>query len=178
MTLAPTINQTMIDSHIEATVTKPKSVVNTTSSEADVQSKKKEGNLRSIVKSISWRAVGTLDTIIISLLLTGELTLAFAIGTIEVITKMTLYFFHERAWNLIKWGAADEDGGTKEKGLRSLAKTVSWRTVGSIDTIIISLLVTGDLTVAFAIGSIEVVTKMTLYFFHERLWNSIKWGKS
>ena len=59
---------------------------------------------RSIVKAISWRVIGTLDTIIISWFITGEVTMALSIGLIEVITKMLLYFFHERIWNLIKWG--------------------------------------------------------------------------
>jgi len=59
---------------------------------------------RSIVKAISWRVIGTLDTIVISWIITGEVTMALSIGLIEVVTKMLLYFFHERIWNLIKWG--------------------------------------------------------------------------
>ncbi|GLU42592.1 DUF2061 domain-containing protein [Allomuricauda sp. NBRC 101325] len=59
---------------------------------------------RSIVKSISWRIVGTMDTILISWIVTGTLTLAFSIGMVELVTKMVLYFFHERIWNSIKWG--------------------------------------------------------------------------
>jgi uncharacterized membrane protein len=59
---------------------------------------------RSLVKTISWRIIGTLDTVLISWLITGTLALAFSIGLIELITKMALYFFHERAWNNIKWG--------------------------------------------------------------------------
>lgn len=64
----------------------------------------KENIKRSLVKTISWRAVGTLTTITISYLITGTLALAFSIGGIELISKMVLYFFHERAWNSIKWG--------------------------------------------------------------------------
>ena len=60
---------------------------------------------------------------------------------------------------------------------RSFAKTVSWRVIGTIDTIIISWIVTGTLALAFSIGAIEFVSKMALYFFHERAWNNIKWGK-
>lgn len=52
----------------------------------------------SILKSISWRIIGTVDTILISFILTGKVGLAFSIGGIEVLTKMTLYYFHERAW--------------------------------------------------------------------------------
>ena len=61
-----------------------------------------------------------------------------------------------------------------EKPMRSV---VSWRTIGTLDTILISWLITGKLDLAFSIGGIELVTKMVLYFFHERIWNSIKWGK-
>ena len=66
---------------------------------------------------------------------------------------------------------------TSEKPLRSILKSISWRIVGTIDTIIISYLVTGTLSMAFSIGAVELITKMLLYFFHERVWNSIKWGK-
>ncbi len=68
------------------------------------EEKEGEHSLRSVAKAISWRAVGTLDTIVISLILTGELVLAFTIGSVEIVTKMILYFFHERIWNSIKWG--------------------------------------------------------------------------
>jgi uncharacterized membrane protein len=59
---------------------------------------------RSIVKTISWRVVGTLATVTISYIITGTLALAFSIGGIELVSKMVLYFFHERTWNNIKWG--------------------------------------------------------------------------
>jgi len=66
---------------------------------------------------------------------------------------------------------------SSEKPVRSIVKAVSWRILGTIDTIAISWFVTGQIAMALSIGSIEVVTKMILYFFHERLWNIIKWGK-
>lgn len=64
-----------------------------------------------------------------------------------------------------------------EKPYRSIAKSVSWRIIGTLDTIIISWIITGTLSVAFSIGVIELFTKMILYFFHERIWNKISWGK-
>ncbi len=66
---------------------------------------------------------------------------------------------------------------SEEKVKRSLLKTISWRFIGTLDTILISWLITGKLTIAFSIGAVELVTKMILYFFHERIWNTIKWGK-
>ena len=58
---------------------------------------------KSLIKSISWRVLGTLDTIVISWILTGEFTLALSIGSVEVFSKLILYFWHERLWNLVKW---------------------------------------------------------------------------
>lgn len=64
-----------------------------------------------------------------------------------------------------------------EKPYRSIVKTISWRTLGTIDTIIISYFITGSLGMAASIGSIELVTKMVLYYFHERAWNKINLGR-
>ena len=72
--------------------------------EAEVSVKSQENINRSIAKTISWRVVGTLATVTISYLITGTLALAFSIGGIELVSKMVLYFFHERTWNNIKWG--------------------------------------------------------------------------
>ncbi len=56
----------------------------------------------------------------------------------------------------------------------SLVKTISWRVVGTIDTIVISYVITGEVKSAVSIGGIEVFSKMILYYFHERLWAKIK----
>ncbi|PCI03604.1 MAG: hypothetical protein COB81_03695 [Flavobacteriaceae bacterium] len=72
---------------------------------------------------------------------------------------------------------AFEDDIKSEKPMRSIVKSISWRIVGTLDTVLISWAVTGDTKMALSIGSVELVTKMVLYFFHERAWNKIKWGK-
>ena len=53
---------------------------------------------RHILKTISWRLVGTLDTILLSWFITGSWKLGLSIGGVEVVTKMVLYFLHERIW--------------------------------------------------------------------------------
>lgn len=63
-----------------------------------------EKRYRSILKAISWRLTGTIDTFIISFLVTGKLKFALSISVIEVFTKITLYYFHERVWNKIETG--------------------------------------------------------------------------
>ena len=53
---------------------------------------------RHIAKTVSWRIIGTLDTMILSGVITGSWEIGLTIGAVEVFTKMILYFFHERAW--------------------------------------------------------------------------------
>jgi uncharacterized membrane protein len=64
----------------------------------------------------------------------------------------------------------------KESNPRSLVKAISWRTLGSIDTFLLGLFFTHDLKAAGSIASTEVVTKIALYFFHERAWAQVGWG--
>ena len=59
---------------------------------------------------------------------------------------------------------------------RSLVKTLSWRVVATTDTFLISWLITGEVMFASAIASLEVITKMILYYFHERIWYQTKFG--
>jgi uncharacterized membrane protein len=77
----------------------------TTSSTAEtIERAPAEIRRRSLVKAISWRALGTLDTMVISWIITGKLVIAVSIGSVEVVTKCILYYFHERAWMRVRWG--------------------------------------------------------------------------
>jgi uncharacterized membrane protein len=59
---------------------------------------------RSILKAVSWRLTGTLDTVMISFLISGRIKIALSIGFVELFTKIALYYLHERAWNRIPFG--------------------------------------------------------------------------
>ena len=64
-----------------------------------------------------------------------------------------------------------------DKHYRSLVKAISWRVTGSIDTMIISYLITGKLKWAFTISGVELFTKVFLFYVHERVWNKISIGR-
>ena len=66
--------------------------------------KGREAHSRSLAKAVSWRVLGSLDTFLISWLFTSSVSAAGAIATTEVLTKMVLYYFHERAWSSVRWG--------------------------------------------------------------------------
>lgn len=80
----------------------------------------------------------------------------------------------------------------RDSGHRSLAKAVSWRLVGSLDTFLLSLLIltwlgpllglggasepASAVTTASYIAGAELVTKILLYVVHERVWARLRWG--
>lgn len=67
-----------------------------------------ESHPRSFVKAVSWRTVGSIDTFVLGLFFSGSAKLAGAIAGTEVITKILLFYFHERAWSLVRWGHRPE----------------------------------------------------------------------
>jgi uncharacterized membrane protein len=133
----------------------------------------KDTKARSLLKGITWRIVGTIDTFLLAYLFLGEVKLAGPIALIEVATKVLLYFIHERLWNLVNWGRHDG----KVSHVRSVAKGVSWRVFGTIDTIMISWIWSGNPWGALKIGFSEVLTKVVLFYLHERVWALVKWGR-
>ena len=75
---------------------------------------------RSLIKSITWRVLASLDTFIIAWFVTGKSSWAGTIAMFEVLTKTFLYYFHERGWNYILWGKR----GTGSKKLKNLKKFI------------------------------------------------------
>ena len=134
----------------------------------------KDSNSRSLVKGISWRTIGTIDTFIVAYFYFGDLSLAAPIAATEVVTKIFLYYLHERMWNVISWGRIDKSGASH---IRSIVKGINWRFIGSMDTMVISYLYSGNPLSSFFIGSTELFTKVFLFYLHERVWNSFKWGR-
>ncbi len=65
----------------------------------------------------------------------------------------------------------------REKPNRSILKAISWRITGSLDTILVSYLITGNIKIAASIGVVEIITKSILYYLHERVWNKINFGR-
>ncbi|MCH4552115.1 DUF2061 domain-containing protein [Aestuariibaculum lutulentum] len=122
---------------------------------------------RHIAKAITWRIVGTIDTIVLSWIITGNPLTGLKIGAFEVITKMLLYYCHEQVWFKVK---------IKESKKRHLLKTVTWRLLGTIDTMLLAWVISGNPLTGFSIGIAEVLTKMILYYLHERTWYKIDFG--
>ena len=129
---------------------------------------------RHLAKTMTWRIVGTIDTMIIGWIVSGDPLVGLSIGGTEVLTKMVLYFLHERAW--FKYGYSKKAHGAKMSRKRHLLKTISWRVIGTIDTMLLAWLISGNPLIGLKVGGIEVITKMILYYFHERVWYKYDFG--
>jgi len=128
---------------------------------------KNKSRKRHIIKTITWRIIGTTDTIILSWIISGNPLSGLKIGFTEIVTKMILYYFHERVWFKIH---------IENSNKRHLLKTVTWRILGTTDTILIAWIITGNVIIGLKIGLAEIITKMCLYYLHERVWYKIDFG--
>ena len=122
---------------------------------------------RHVAKSLSWRFIGSLDTLLFAWLVTGNFSAGLNVSLVTTITKLVWYYIHEQFW--FKSSIADSNK-------RHLIKTFSWRFVGTIDTIIFAWLLTGNPLTGLKIGLFETLSKMLLYFGHEKLWYKINFG--
>ena len=131
----------------------------------------RDDHLRSFAKAVSWRIVGSADTLVLSYLVTGNLVWAGSIVGLEAFTKVALYYLHERIWRRFHW--RDE-----RSHLRGLVKGATWRMAATLDTFTLSWIVTGHPGAAATVASFETVTKIGLYWLHEQLWAWMPWGRA
>jgi len=137
---------------------------------------KKSSHLRSILKGISWRIIATADTALIVLTITcmmGDCSIenAIKISVSEFLIKLGIYYFHERIW--LKY-LGRQAKSTKEL----LSKTISWRILATTTTFIISGIVLKSFTeIALFIALAELITKLILYYAHEKIWLNLPLGK-
>lgn len=134
---------------------------------------KDNSHKRHIAKAITWRVVGTIDTMILAWMISGNPFVGLKVGAAEVLTKMLLYYLHERIWFRVN---LSKDGTVLESRKRHIAKTITWRVVGTIDTMILAWVISGDPLIGLKVGFAEVITKMLLYYLHERAWYRFDYG--
>ena len=125
---------------------------------------------RHIAKTITWRIVGSIDTFILATFFSGSFETGGWIAITEVITKTILYYFHERVWYSYNWKKRNRNRK------RHLSKTISWRMIGTLDTLFLSWVFTGSPLTGVKIITGELITKMLLYYLHERVWYASNWG--
>lgn len=122
---------------------------------------------RHIAKSISWRILGSIDTLLFAWLITGDFNEGLSMSGITTVTKLVWYYFHEQFW--LKSSVVDSNK-------RHVIKTFTWRIIGTIDTVLFGWMITGNPFEGLQIGMAETATKLLLYYGHEKLWYRVNFG--
>jgi len=65
-----------------------------------------ETHSRTVAKTLSWRVLATIITSCLVWVLTGKLELGFSIGLLDCLTKIVIYYLHERMWSKVRFGYA------------------------------------------------------------------------
>ena len=60
---------------------------------------------------------------------------------------------------------------------RSIVKATTWRVLATVSTMAIVYVFTREMALSLGVGVVEVVLKLLLYYFHERVWHQIGWGR-
>lgn len=76
---------------------------------------------RHVAKTITWRIIGTMDTMALGWMISGDPMIGVKIGGVEAFTKMVLYFLHERAWYRINYGLPHRSTNKEEKNSAELS---------------------------------------------------------
>ncbi len=130
--------------------------------------KLQSSKLRHALKTVSWRIVGSIDTWVLAFFITKSAGKGGIIAFTEIFTKMLLYYLHERIWYRIQYGVDENKHTVNPK--RHIVKAITYRFLGTLDTMLISWIITGNIIHGLKIGALEFFTKILLYYLHERAW--------
>ena len=134
---------------------------------------------RSLIKSISYRVIGFVNTFLISFLVinngVNEKTIKYSLylALLVLIIKAITYYLHERFWNFFDFGRLNK---TVSK-MRSILKALTWRIAASTITLISAILITSNLDWTKSIVIYEFINGILIYYVHERIWNRLNWGR-
>jgi uncharacterized membrane protein len=134
-----------------------------------------DSQLSTISKTVVYRILCTIGIALLTLGIGGTGAQAGIMALISIVIGLTVYYLHDRAWNLVSW-KRDETG--RESVVRSIVKTIVYRILIMIAVVlVVELVITNDTStaVAFAIGNF--VINLTLYYIVERVANRIEKGR-
>ena len=134
---------------------------------------------RSLIKSISYRVIGFINTFLVCFFVindgVNEKTIKYSLylALLVLIIKSITYYLHERFWNIFDFGRLNK---TVNK-MRSFLKALTWRIAASTITFFSAILITSNLYLTKSIVIYEFINGIIIYYIHERVWNKINWGR-
>lgn len=114
-----------------------------------------------LIKSLSWRFIGSLDTYIISLIITNKSILANQIVISDFFLKIILFYFFEKYWI---------NKEIKNSTVNLFGKSFLWRIIATLATFLLVTIISGEPIFGLKISIIELFTKLVLFVLHDKLW--------
>lgn len=134
-----------------------------------------ETHARTIAKAACYRLISMLGSVALTLVLGGNIMQALAMGGISLIVGSLHYYLYDRIWLWIPW-QRDQHG--TDTTWRSVVKSVIYRATALVIYMMLARAVFADTNlIAFLLGAGKLVTNTAAYFFLERVFNRVKWGR-
>lgn len=139
---------------------------------------RKESRKRSLAKTVSWRSIGTLNTVLLAWWVSGNPLAGIQIGAIDTFVKMLLFYIHERLWEYANRSWAWNIKMINKGKIRTihLIKALTWRTFSSSLTFFLGWIIFTDIKEGFFLALLEFIFKIVLFYGHERIWDKIPYG--
>lgn len=138
-----------------------------------------ELHIRSIAKVVSWRITVTISHMINGFIVTGSVMAALKIAGLALVINSALFWLHERLWNWLQWNRKyQHEKLFKDGHPRTATKMLTWRILVTMSNFVIPFIMTGSWGQAVVFAGMATIVNMILYYWHERVWNFFKWGKS
>lgn len=135
----------------------------------------KETQPRTITKTLIYKVLTFVDLFVLTLLWGGSLGQAMTLGVLAVTLGMLIYYIYERVWVYIGW---QRDDTGFESVSRSITKAIIYRIVIYIVVMIQAMFIlSGSNASAMGFSLAQTVTNFLLYYFTDRIFNKISWGK-
>lgn len=133
---------------------------------------------RSLSKVLTWRIVQIIVITTNTFIVTGNLTLGVQLALVALIINSGIYWLHERFWNTFDWKRLHHDRVRfTERQIRTVGKMITWRILMIVSLYLIAFVTTGNWAASLTIMSFTILFNIFAYWAHERVWNSIRWGK-
>ena len=137
-----------------------------------------ETKTRVVAKVVVWRILLSISHFLNALAVTGSWQKGLQIVGLTMIISTTAYWLHEQVWSRGRWGRNNNQSiSFTDNFSRTGIKLITWRIVITVTNFLIVYFVSGNIKYGIEFISIATVINIVIYWFHERLWNRVQWGK-
>jgi uncharacterized membrane protein len=133
---------------------------------------------RSVAKTLTIRVCFSLSHFLNGFIISGSWIIGAQILGVAAVINMVLHWLHERGWNWFQWNRKpNDDKFFKDGHPRTISKSITWRALITCSNFLIPYFLTGSLGQALVFLTIATFMNIIIYYTHERIWNSVGWGK-